>query len=93
VARLRLYWPGRLNAVERHLEENPNERRPDGDGCVLVFTHVFDDRALGAHHTAGWVVYLNRLDSHFAGNFLSEQDAHEDPRAARALRRELPAGA
>jgi hypothetical protein len=44
---------------------------------VLVFTHVTDDRALGAQHTAGWVVYLNRLDSHLAGNFLSEQEAHE----------------
>jgi hypothetical protein len=73
----RLYWSGGLDALERHLDENPNERRPDGDGCALVFTHAFDDRALGAQHTAGWVVYLNRLDSHLAGNFLPEQEAHE----------------
>lgn len=51
------------------------ELRPDG--CILVFTHVFDDRALGAQHAAGWEAYLNRLDSHLAGGFLSEEDAHE----------------
>jgi hypothetical protein len=73
----RLYWSGRLDALERHLDENPNERWPDGDGWVLVLTHVFDDRALGAQHTAGCVVYLNRLDSDLAGNLLSEQEAHE----------------
>ena len=53
------------------------ELRPDGDGCLLVFTHVFDDRALGAQHAAGWEVYLNRLDSHLGGGFLSEEDAHD----------------
>jgi uncharacterized protein YndB with AHSA1/START domain len=52
------------------------ELRPDGDGCVLVFTHVFDDRALAAQHASGWEVYLSRLDAHLAGGFLSEQDAH-----------------
>ena len=53
------------------------ELSPDGDGCVLVFVHAFDDRALGAQHAAGWEVYLNRLDAHLAGRFLSEEDAHE----------------
>jgi hypothetical protein len=24
------------------------ELRPDADGCLLVFTHVYDDRTLGA---------------------------------------------
>ena len=43
------------------------ELRPEGDGCVLVFTHVFDDRVLGAQHAAGWELYLGRLDSHLAG--------------------------
>jgi uncharacterized protein YndB with AHSA1/START domain len=43
------------------------ELRPDGDGCLLVFTHVFDDRALGAQHAAGWELYLGRLDSQLAG--------------------------
>jgi uncharacterized protein YndB with AHSA1/START domain len=40
------------------------ELRPDGDGCLLVFNHVFDDRALGAQHAAGWEMYLGRLDAH-----------------------------
>jgi uncharacterized protein YndB with AHSA1/START domain len=54
------------------------ELRPDGDGCVLVFTHVFNER-LGpaAQHAAGWEAYFNRLDVHLAGGFLSEEDAHE----------------
>jgi uncharacterized protein YndB with AHSA1/START domain len=46
------------------------------DGCLLVFTHVFEVRALGAQHAAGWEAYLNRLDSHLAGGNLSEQEAH-----------------
>jgi uncharacterized protein YndB with AHSA1/START domain len=53
------------------------ELRPEGDGCLLVFTHVFDDRALGAQHASGWEAYFNRLDAHLAGGFLSEEDAHE----------------
>jgi uncharacterized protein YndB with AHSA1/START domain len=53
------------------------ELRPDGDGCLLVLTHVFDDRSLGAQHAAGWEAYLDRLDTHLAGDFMSEQEAHE----------------
>jgi uncharacterized protein YndB with AHSA1/START domain len=54
------------------------ELRPDGDGCLLIFTHVFDDRlGPGAQHAAGWEAYLNRLDAHLAGGFLSEEEAHE----------------
>ena len=53
------------------------ELRRDGEGCVLVFTHVFADQALAAQHAAGWAVYLSRLDAHLAGRFVSETDAHE----------------
>ena len=52
------------------------ELRPDGRGCVLVFTHVFSDRSFAAQHAAGWETYLNRLDAHLAGGFLSEEEAH-----------------
>jgi uncharacterized protein YndB with AHSA1/START domain len=52
------------------------ELSPEGEACVLVFTHVFDDAALGAQHAAGWESYLNRLDAHLAGRFLSEEEAH-----------------
>ena len=51
------------------------ELRPDGDGCLLVFTHVFDDRALGAQHAAGWEMHLTRLHRHLEGGFLSEDEA------------------
>ncbi len=46
-------------------------------GCRLVFTHVFDDRALAAQTAAGWETYLSRLDAHLAGGHLSEEAAHE----------------
>jgi uncharacterized protein YndB with AHSA1/START domain len=52
------------------------ELRPDGDGCVLTFTHVFDDRALAAQDATGWEIYLDRLESHLAGEVLSEDEAH-----------------
>jgi Activator of Hsp90 ATPase homolog 1-like protein len=49
----------------------------DGDDCVLAFTHVFNPE-LGPswQHAAGWETYLNRLDAHLAGGFLSEDEAH-----------------
>jgi uncharacterized protein YndB with AHSA1/START domain len=46
-------------------------------GCLLVFTYVFDDRPAAAQWAAGWDTYLNRLEPHLAGGFLSEEDAHE----------------
>ena len=46
------------------------------DGCRLIFTHVFDDRALAAQTAAGWETYLSRLEPHLAGEHLSE-GAHE----------------
>jgi uncharacterized protein YndB with AHSA1/START domain len=49
-----------------------------GDGCRLVFTHVFDDRyGPAAQHAAGWATYLDRLDALLAGGALSEEDAHD----------------
>jgi uncharacterized protein YndB with AHSA1/START domain len=51
------------------------ELSPDGDGCRLVFVHVFDDRTLGADHAAGWEVHFDRLDAHLAGGFMSFDEA------------------
>ena len=48
-----------------------------GDGCRLVFTHVFDDRAGAAQTAAGWDAYFSRLEPHLAGGFVSEDEAHE----------------
>jgi uncharacterized protein YndB with AHSA1/START domain len=49
-----------------------------GDGCVLVFTHVFNpELGPGWQHAAGWETYFGRLDVHLGGGYLSEEDAHE----------------
>lgn len=52
------------------------ELAPQRDGCLLVFTHVFDDRGIAAQTAAGWHTYLDRLEPHLDGGFLSEADAH-----------------
>jgi uncharacterized protein YndB with AHSA1/START domain len=49
----------------------------EGDGCALVFTHVFDDLAPAAQTAAGWECYLDRLDAQLAGRDLSEELAHQ----------------
>jgi uncharacterized protein YndB with AHSA1/START domain len=70
--------PPRLIAWTWGVERYSFELTPDGDGCVLVFTHVFDpELGPGWQHAAGWETYFNRLDAHLAGGFLSEEAAHE----------------
>ena len=69
--------PPRLLAWTWGVERYSFELAPDGDGCVLVFTHVFNpDLGPGWQHAAGWETYFDRLDAHLAGTFLSEEDAH-----------------
>jgi uncharacterized protein YndB with AHSA1/START domain len=53
------------------------ELRAEQDGCALVFTHVFDDRAVAARTAAGWECYFDRLEPHLAGEPRSEEAAHE----------------
>jgi uncharacterized protein YndB with AHSA1/START domain len=61
----------------------------DGDGCRLVFTHVFDpDAGPPWQHAAGWETYFDRLDAHLAGGYLSEADAHAGIDARMAAYRE-----
>jgi uncharacterized protein YndB with AHSA1/START domain len=38
------------------------ELRPDGDGCVLTFTHTFDDRPHAAANAAGWDACFDALE-------------------------------
>jgi uncharacterized protein YndB with AHSA1/START domain len=53
------------------------ELAPQAEGCLLVFTHVFNpDLGPAWQHAAGWETYFDRLDAHLAGGFLSEEDAH-----------------
>jgi uncharacterized protein YndB with AHSA1/START domain len=60
---------------------------PDGDGCRLVFVHVFGDRSLGAQHAAGWEAYFARLDAHLRGEFpVRAGGARARAGAARAVR-------
>jgi uncharacterized protein YndB with AHSA1/START domain len=46
-------------------------------GCLLVFTHVFNDRTLAAQTAAGWEAYFSRLEPHLDGGFLPEEEAHQ----------------
>ncbi|MBI5105633.1 MAG: SRPBCC domain-containing protein [Solirubrobacterales bacterium] len=77
--------PGRITAVEPPhrlawewgVERYAFELEADGDGCVLVFTHVFNpEMGPGWQHAAGWDTYFDRLEAHLGGGFLSEEDAH-----------------
>jgi uncharacterized protein YndB with AHSA1/START domain len=69
--------PPRLLAWTWGSERYSFELTPEGDGCVLVFTHVYNpELGPGWQHAAGWETYLNRLDAHLAGGFLAEEDAH-----------------
>ena len=74
--------PPRLLAWTWGVERYSFELSPEGDGCLLVFNHVFNPE-LGPdwQHAAGWETYFNRLDVHLDGGFLSEQDAHEGVQA------------
>ena len=62
------------------VEEYRFELEPDGDGCRLVFTHVFNpDLGPQEQHERGWRAYFARLEAHLAGDYLSEEDAHAAP--------------
>lgn len=53
------------------------ELQPEDDGCLLIFTHEFDDRALGAQHAAGWDACFERLEAMLAGTPMSERESLE----------------
>ncbi len=53
------------------------ELRAERGGCALVFTHVFDETMPAAQTAAGWECYFDRLDAHLAGEYLSEERAHQ----------------
>src|SRR5215207_7904670 len=38
------------------------ELRPDGAGCLLIFTHTFDDRPAAASYASGWQICLDGLE-------------------------------
>ena len=75
--RITAFEPPRLIAWTWGAERYSFELTADGDGCVLVFTHVFNPQ-LGPswQHAAGWETYFSRLDAHLAGGFQTEEEAH-----------------
>lgn len=69
--------PPRRFAWEWDVERYSFDLEPDGEGTLLVFTHVHNPAlGLAEQHTRGWNVYLSRLEVHLDGGFLSEADAH-----------------
>jgi uncharacterized protein YndB with AHSA1/START domain len=48
------------------------ELRPEGEGCVLVFSHIFDERDAAPKFAAGWHLCLERLDSALDGTPVAE---------------------
>ncbi|WP_086818799.1 SRPBCC family protein [Allokutzneria sp. NRRL B-24872] len=48
------------------------ELRENGDGCVLVFTHAFDDRAGAASFATGWEGCLTALEQLLDGQEITE---------------------
>jgi hypothetical protein len=51
------------------------ELGPEGNDCLLVFTHRFADRDKAARDAAGWECCLMRLDALLTGTPLSEADS------------------
>ncbi|PSL02150.1 uncharacterized protein YndB with AHSA1/START domain [Haloactinopolyspora alba] len=54
--------PPRRFAFTWHGEVLDWELHPEGDGCLLVFRHTFDDRAGAASFCSGWLRCLDALD-------------------------------
>ena len=83
---LQHWFPGELEIIER---DPPRrlvgswqgdgtlrfELRPEGEGCVLVFTHALTDRDQAALAAAGWDRCFARLDALFADHTMSEADS------------------
>jgi len=48
--------------------------RPDGDGTVLTFVHVFGDGDRAANYASGWHFHFERLRAHLEGQPVPEAD-------------------
>ncbi|MBF9131924.1 SRPBCC domain-containing protein [Plantactinospora sp. S1510] len=56
------YDPPRLFAFDWDGDLFRIELRADGPGCLLVFSHTFDDRPAAASYASGWRNCLDELD-------------------------------
>jgi uncharacterized protein YndB with AHSA1/START domain len=67
--------PPRLLAGSWYGDDLRFELRPDGQGCVLVFTHSFADRDKAARDAAGWDRCFARLEALLQGEPMSEKQS------------------
>jgi uncharacterized protein YndB with AHSA1/START domain len=70
--------PPRLLAGNWYGTQLRFELTPDGDGCVLVFTHAFDDRATSARDAAGWDACFTRFEALLDGEPISNEASLEN---------------
>ena len=73
------------------------ELEPDGDGCLLRFSCLFDDPERAARDAAGWHVCLDLLETHLGGAATDAPGSEPTPEWRELYedyqRRGLPAGA
>ena len=67
--------PPRLLALSWFGDELRFELRPDGEGCVLLFSHAFADHEKAARDAAGWDRCFVRFDALLAGEPIGEADS------------------
>jgi uncharacterized protein YndB with AHSA1/START domain len=67
--------PPRLLAGSWFGDQLRFELRPDGDGCVLLFSHAFAEREKAARDAAGWDRCFARLAALLADAPMSEADS------------------
>jgi uncharacterized protein YndB with AHSA1/START domain len=67
--------PGELLAWTWGTDDFTFEVRADGDGSVLTFTHVFDDRDHAAHTAGGWDLHFVRLEALLDGREVPSVDS------------------
>ena len=69
--------PPRLLAGTWYGDELRFELRPEGDACMLVFTHTFAEREKAARDAAGWDRVFVRFDALLRGEPMSEKESLE----------------
>ena len=69
--------PPRLLAGTWYGDELRFELRPEGEACMLVFTHTFAEREKAARDAAGWDRVFVRFDALLRGEPISEKESLE----------------
>lgn len=69
--------PPRLLAGTWYGDELRFELRPEGNACMLVFTHTFAERDKAARDAAGWDRVFVRFDALLRGEPISEKESLE----------------